>query len=207
MAARSPRRRRLAALGAALALAACQSTGGARVAEAPPPDAIGAPPPVAPGAAETVDGLTVGHRFMAAGEYELALEAYTRAAAEQGLTADVLSAMGSANLQLGRLGQAERLLRAAVERDPDFAAAWNNLGVVLMERGRAAEAVRVFRIAFSLDQGRSEPIRENLKRALAKRDSKRYDAPNDNNNDFALVRRGRDHYLLLSTAGARGNGQ
>ena len=53
-----------------------------------------------------VDGLLVGHRLMAAGEYDLALRSYLRAAGEQGVNVDVLSAIGSANLQLGRLGQA-----------------------------------------------------------------------------------------------------
>ena len=39
----------------------------------------------APGVAgkAEVDNLVVGHRLMAAGEYELALDAYTRAAADQ----------------------------------------------------------------------------------------------------------------------------
>ena len=71
---------------------------------------------------EAVDGLLVGHRLMEAGEYELALKAYYRAAAEQGINVDVLSAIGSANLALGRLGQAETLLRRAVEAGPDLRA-------------------------------------------------------------------------------------
>ena len=53
------------------------------------------------------DGLIVGHRLMEAGQYELALRAYYRAAGEKGLNVDILSALGSANLKLGRLGQAE----------------------------------------------------------------------------------------------------
>ncbi|MFB1024257.1 MAG: tetratricopeptide repeat protein, partial [Octadecabacter sp.] len=77
-----------------------------------------------------IDGLEIGHRLMAAGEYDLALLAYTRAAGQQGLNVDTLSALGSANLKLGRLGQAETLLRRAVDEDPAFAAAWNNLGVI-----------------------------------------------------------------------------
>ena len=44
---------------------------------------------------------------MAAGQYELALDAYLRAAARDGFTIDTLSALGTANLRLGRLGQAE----------------------------------------------------------------------------------------------------
>ncbi|MDO8881688.1 MAG: tetratricopeptide repeat protein, partial [Pseudotabrizicola sp.] len=36
---------------------------------------------------DSVDGLIVGHRLMAASEYDLALKAYLRAAGEQGFTA------------------------------------------------------------------------------------------------------------------------
>ena len=60
---------------------------------------------------ERQDSLLVGHRLMEAGEYELALKAYLRAAGEEGVNADVLSAIGSADLKLGRLGQAEQVLR------------------------------------------------------------------------------------------------
>jgi hypothetical protein len=49
--------------------------------------------------AASVDGLIVGHRLMASDEPELALRAYYRAAGELGLNADVLSALGSANLR------------------------------------------------------------------------------------------------------------
>lgn len=146
--------------------------------------------------AESVDGLTVGHRLMAAGEYELALKAYYRAAAGQGLTVDVLSAIGSADLHLGRLGQAETMLRRAIKTDQTFVPAWNNLGVVLMEKGQAAEASRVFQTAFALDSGQSDEIRENLRLALARMEKPDYD-PLDNSK-FSLVRRGYGEYLLLS---------
>ena len=94
-----------------------------------------------------VDPLIVGHRLMEAGEYDLALRSYLRAAGDRGMTGETLSSLGSANLQLGRLGQAEELLRRAVEVDPDFVPAWNNLGVVLMEQGEDGEARQVFRQA------------------------------------------------------------
>ena len=153
----------------------------------------------APGVAgeSDVDGLIVGHRLMAAGEYELALRAYTRAAAQQGLNVDTLSALGSANLRLGRLGQAERLLRRATDEAPGFPAAWNNLGVVLMERGEYAEAALVFRRAFATDNGNSEQIRQNLTAALAILDDPGYDP--DQENQFKLVRRGAGDFVLLST--------
>lgn len=182
---------RTALLVATALLAACQSTGG--------PRAFGDSPfpPSGPVRGEdAVDGLIVGHRLMAAGEYELALKAYYRAAADQGMTADVLSAVGSANLHLGRLGQAEKLLRQAVKKDEGFVPAWNNLGVVLMEKGEVGEASRVFKTAFALDSGQSDEIRENLRLALAKLGDAEY-AGEDNDN-LSLVRSGNGTYLLLT---------
>lgn len=154
----------------------------------------------APGVAgeSDIDGLLIGHRLMAAGEYDLALRAYTRAAGQQGLNVDTLSALGSANLKLGRLNQAEQLLRRAVEEEPSFAAAWNNLGVILMERGKTAEAAQVFRRAFATDNGNSDEIRDNLRLALAKLG----DLDNNlgqENEPFQLVRRGSGDFVLLST--------
>ena len=55
---------------------------------------------------EAVDGLIVGDRLMAAEEYELAYNSYIRAAATHSMTADVLTGLGSASLQLGRINQA-----------------------------------------------------------------------------------------------------
>lgn len=147
-------------------------------------------------AGTSVDGLIVGHRLMAAGEYELAIKAYARAGAERGSTVDVLSAVGSANLKLGRLGQAERLLRQAIEVDETFAPAWNNLGVVLMEKGEFGEASRVFRTAFALDSGQSVEIRDNLRIALEKIENPAYSETDTN---FALVRRGPGEFELLAT--------
>lgn len=146
---------------------------------------------------EAVDGLIVGNRLMEAGEYDLALRAFFRAGAEQGMTADVLSGIGSANLKLGRLEQSESLLRQAVEEDPDFVPAWNNLGAVLMERGEYGEASRVFQKAFALDSGNSDDIRNNLRLAIAKRDQLSYVGGSENN-EFDLVWQGNGSYLLIS---------
>lgn len=146
---------------------------------------------------EAIDGLTVGHRLMGAGQFELALKAYLRAAADKGFTVDVLSALGSANLQLGRLGQAETLLRRAIDTDEGFAPAWNNLGVALMEQGKTGEAERVFRTAFALDSGESAQIRNNLSLALAKIEDASYGV--ENNDTFALIRRGGGAYSLRAS--------
>lgn len=135
-------------------------------------------PGVAGGMAE--DALLVGHRLMAAGEYELALQSYMRAAGQQGLNVDTLSALGSANLRLGRLGQAERLLRRAVAEDASFVPAQNNLGVVLMEQGKIGEAAEVFRRAYATDNGNSDTIRDNLRLALSRLDNPGYSQPQEN---------------------------
>ena len=175
-------------------LTACGQTGGLeQTADSPFAPAAGA------GDAEFEDGLTVGHRLMAAGEYELALKAYFRAAAQEGVNVDVLSAIGSANLQLGRLNQAEQILRRATELDETFPPAWNNLGVVLMEKGEFGEASRVFRIAFALDSGQSAEIRDNLRLALAKLGDPTYSEPES---DFRLVRRGPGFFRILATPDA-----
>ncbi len=143
------------------------------------------------------DGLEVGHRLMAASQYELAIEAFTRAALEQGITPEILNGMGTANLGLGRLGQSETQLRRTVAAAPDWAGAWNNLGVVLMERNKTAEAQQVFRKAYALDNGESDSIRDNLRLALAK--SENVDNTSGQNEPYKLVRRGHSDYLIRQT--------
>lgn len=155
-------------------------------------------PKFAPGISgqSNIDGLLVGHRLMTAGEYELALKAYTRAASQQGLNVDTLSALGSANLRLGRLGQAERLLRRATDLDPTFPAAWNNLGVILMEKGNYSEASQAFRRAFATDNGNSDEIKENLRISLALVEDPFYDDGQED--DIKLVRRGSGDFVLMT---------
>ena len=153
--------------------------------------------PWAPGLSKTgevVDQNLVGHRLMEAGEYELALKAFTREAAETGMTPDLYAALGTANLGLGRLGQAETLMRRAVESEDASPESWNNLGVVLMERGEIAEASQIFRKAYALDNGQSDSIRDNLRLALAKLENTDYGVEQEQ--DYKLVRRGSNDYLI-----------
>lgn len=148
---------------------------------------------------QAVDGLLVGHRLMDSGEHELALKAYLRAAGEQGVNADVLSAIGSANLALGRLGQSEQILRRALELDPNFVPALNNLGVVLMEKGQPGEAKVFFQRAFALDSGETDSIRENLMLAIAQSEASVYDPTQEQQDGgFRLVRQEKGKYVLLS---------
>lgn len=147
---------------------------------------------------EAVDPLIVGHRLMEAGEYELALKAYYGAAAEHGVNVDTLSAVGSANLKLGRLGQAEKILRRAVDEDPSFVPALNNLGVVLMSQGKMGEAKLIFQEAYARDSGQSDAIRQNLMRAIAATEANVYDQPKEEAGEYQLVRRDKGQYVLLT---------
>lgn len=143
------------------------------------------------------DNLETGHRLMEAGQFELAIRSFNRAAIDRGtVDAEILSGLGTANLGLGRLGQAETLLRRAVEREATQPEIWNNLGVVLMERGKNADATQIFRKAFALDNGESVSIRDNLRLALEK--SENSGRSSDNVDEYKLVRRGSADYLIRS---------
>ncbi|HKK85376.1 MAG TPA: tetratricopeptide repeat protein [Roseovarius sp.] len=171
-----------------LALAGCTTSQG---------DGVSRDNPYAPGVVkngDAVDGMVVGHRLMDAGEYELAIDAYSRAALTHGMSAEVIAGIGSANLALGRLGTAERLLRDAIDKDEESPEVWNNLGVVLMEQGQTAEAAQVFRRAYAIDNGQSDSIRDNLRLALAK--SENSDYGEEKEQDYKLVRRGSSDYLI-----------
>jgi Flp pilus assembly protein TadD len=184
---------RLPALAALVLLAAC-SASGQKPLQGTPNKA-----PAVDSHKLGVDGLLVGHRLMEAGEFDLALKAYLRAAAEQGINVDVLSAIGSANLKLDRLGQAEQILRRAVELDPSFVPALNNLGVVLMERGKLGEARVVFQQAFAQDSGQTDSIRENLRLAIARTETEVYDVEDGPSEPkYNLMRRGSGDYVLLT---------
>lgn len=162
------------------------------------PGGLGVSDPVAaPGLVpngQAVDGLIVGQRLMDAAEYELALQAYSRAALSHGMSSDVLAGLGSANLALGRLGQAENQLRQAIDTDEAVPQTWNNLGVVLMEKGEYPEAIQFFKRAYALDNGESDAIRDNLRLALAKLENPVYDLEQEQ--QYKVVRRGSSDYLI-----------
>ncbi len=185
--------RNLTAIALAGAVAACTTTD---------PGTNGAWAPGIDLSQPAEDGIEVGNRLLAAGEYELALDAFTRTALDRGMTEDVRIGIGTANLGLGRLGQAETQLRRAVRDFPDSPEAWNNLGVVLMETGEIPEARLIFRKAYALDNGESDSIRDNLRLALAKSENSANNAgqnPEQRGGDYKLVQRGSGEFLILRT--------
>lgn len=186
----TPVLRQILAIALCGAMAACTS-------EPDDPLAGGPYPPGVDLKGQAEDGLEVGNRLMAAGEYELAMDAFTRAALDTGMSEDILIGLGTANLGLGRLGQSENLLRRATRDYPNSPEAWNNLGVVLMEKGQTPEAEQVFRKAYALDNGESDSIRDNLRLALAKSEN-----PDNNagqSEDYKLVQRGAGEFLIRET--------
>jgi tetratricopeptide (TPR) repeat protein len=184
-----PMRRTLIAVTLVLLVASCAPKPISQLPDGPYPPGVDR-------SKDAVDGIEVGNRLMAAAQYELALDAFTRAALEHGMTPEILTGLGTANLGLGRLGQAETLLRRAVVAAPDWAEAWNNLGVVLMEQGQTSEAQQILRKAYALDNGQSDSIRDNLRLALAKTE---IPDNNEQNEEYKLVRRGGSDYLLRTT--------
>lgn len=158
-------------------------------------DGVHAPPSIGE-LEDGIDGLIVGDRLMEGGQPELALRAYYRAGAEHGLSVDVITAIGAANLALGRLGQAEEQFRAAITRQQDFVPALNNLGAVLIEQGEYGEARRILEQAFALDSGGSETIRDNLRLAIARMENQVYTGPEQNRP--GLIRRGGGRYSLTN---------
>ena len=123
-----------------------------------------------------VDAMVVGERLMDAGEYELALDAFTRAAASDGFTGENLSAMGVANFRLGRMDQALAMFERALKIEPEWPGLLNNYGIALMAKGRFADAVQIFTKAVALDNGQNDSIRKNLAEAVEKYENSVYSA-------------------------------
>ncbi len=166
-------------------VASCTETGQSGDLEAPGLDPKGS----------AANEIEVGNRLMQAGEYELALKSFARAALDQGMTPQILTSMGTANLGLRRLGQAEDLLRRAVKDDPNWPAPWNNLGVLLVEIGEYPEAAQVFKRAYALDNGESDAIRDNLRLALAKMDNP-VNIPPEEQEEYELEQLGDGQFRL-----------
>lgn len=146
--------------------------------------------------AEAADQIETAHRLLAAGQYELAISAFNRAALDRGkLDGEIRSGLGTANLGLGRLGQAEALLREVVSEDGAQPADWNNLGVILMEAGKTQEAVQVFERAFAMDNGESVAIRDNLRLAIEKSEISVTNTVQPEAN-YKLVRHGSSEFVI-----------
>ena len=117
--------------------------------------------PIGPAAGDVGDPMELGLRLMREGQPSQALSAFNRALSEE-VTPEALTGVASAYHAMGRRKEAEQLLRAAIERDANFALARNNLGIILYEQGDYAAAERELRRAFAITGGADPAIATNL---------------------------------------------
>lgn len=92
----------------------------------------------------------VGHAMMERGEYDMAVRGYSRAINEEGLTGPVIGGLGAANLALGKLDQADKILERGVRIAPQSPSTWNNYGVLLAMSDRPRAAGDAFGICTTL---------------------------------------------------------
>lgn len=70
------------------------------------------------------------------------------------------------HLEAGRMEEAVKALRRAVEMDPSDARAWNDFGVLLEALGNRRDAMECYRRALSADPHAEEPKRNLMLLAL-----------------------------------------
>ncbi|MEL6425925.1 MAG: tetratricopeptide repeat protein [Pseudomonadota bacterium] len=145
---------------------------------------------------EAVDPVETGYKLLAVKDYNNALRAFKRAGT-QNVDEAVLVGLGAASHGLGRLGQAEDFLRAAINQNPNSISAWNNLGVVLEDRKRYRAAVNAFRTAFLIPGGDTAVVRQNLFVAQKRIEQIEANEPPFVEPDYILERRGHGRYLLV----------
>lgn len=94
------------------------------------------------------DWFVTGVEAEASGRLEEAVRAYERALASG--DAEVSFNLGNCLFALRRLEPACQSFEAALQREPDYAEAWNNLGIARGELGRVPTAVEAFRRALEV---------------------------------------------------------
>lgn len=176
----------------ALLSGACATTQGGAV--------LTPPPELRPAASESY--LALGRRLLAADQNASALKAFNVSLGTEGISAEAFAGAGVAARRQGMLGLARRNFTRALELEPNSAAGYNNLGVVLHDLKEYHAARAAFRAALALsgedgeDAGERAMARRNLSRveaAIARRDDSEAGAPADTH---LLVRLGSDEFRL-----------
>jgi protein O-GlcNAc transferase len=108
--------------------------------------------PVSSGGHKTADQLLQeAVKLHLSGDLDGAERLYRSLLKKMPLHPDGLHLSGLAAMQKGNLGEAERLIRAAIGASPKAAAYHGNLGTVLVTSGKAQEALASYRRAVELD--------------------------------------------------------
>lgn len=106
-----------------------------------------------------------GERALAAGQVDLAKQAFEAAVADDPRNARALFGLGYVHELQQEPKRAEQCYRQAIARRGDFAEAHNNLGVLLRTQGKLPEAIEAFRAAAESDPNHVDS-RANLALAL-----------------------------------------
>lgn len=100
----------------------------------------------------------LGKDYLRVHDLPKAVEAMTHANEINPTRLDNLCNLGTAELQLGRVDDAERAFKAAIVENDRYAAAWNGLGLAAIHRGDAETARQDFEKAISSDSAAIEPL-------------------------------------------------
>jgi arylsulfatase A-like enzyme/tetratricopeptide (TPR) repeat protein len=100
----------------------------------------------------------LGKLYLRLHELDKAVDAMTRAREIDPTNLDNLRNLGTAQLQLGRVDEAEKAFKAITLQNDHSSVAYNGLGLVAIQRGDADTARRDFERAVELDSTQVEPL-------------------------------------------------
>jgi len=100
----------------------------------------------------------LGKLYLRLHKLDKALDAMTHARENDPTNLDNLRNLGTAELQLGRVDEAERAFKAIVLQNDHFSGAYNGLGLVAIQRGDADAARHDFEKAIELNSAEVEPL-------------------------------------------------
>lgn len=108
--------------------------------------------------------VSMGNALMDRGQYDLAVECYGRALAQQPDSVDVRVDLGTCQHALGQNEQAIANFKAAVEQQPGHQIAKFNLGIVYFTIGDTAQAVQWWKRL--LAENPSEEMRQRIEQLI-----------------------------------------
>jgi protein O-GlcNAc transferase len=108
----------------------------------------------------------VGKAYFDAGDFEHAIDSLERVVSAGEATVETYRKLSESARQLGRSADEVRYREAAVDRCPDVAALWRDLGIARRRAGAARDAVASLREAMRLDPGDATGSSFELGRAL-----------------------------------------
>ncbi|MGH9432567.1 MAG: sulfatase-like hydrolase/transferase [Terriglobia bacterium] len=100
----------------------------------------------------------IGKDYLRLHQLPQAIQAMSRANQINPTRLDNLRNLGTAELELGRVDDAEKAFKAIILQNDRYSAAWNGLGLVAIQRGEAGTALQDFRKAVATGPNEVEPL-------------------------------------------------